>query len=108
MGISGRPEVVVPNLCTVLQLSDRDRAHYGFMLSDILNRDDYLKALCDVRHFATQGVFPPQNDAAEVPIAFHNPFFGLEEQSTTAAVTLLGHPGIGMQQCLTHMWFISI
>jgi hypothetical protein len=40
---------------------------------------------------------PPQHNAGSSSGSFKNPFFNNEQSSITAAVTLLGHPGIGMQ-----------
>ncbi|KIL71128.1 hypothetical protein M378DRAFT_201760 [Amanita muscaria Koide BX008] len=95
--------VDVPDSCTVLQLSDKDRAEYGLSVSDILIRDDYLKSLCDICHLSTQPVLPPQNNTVEGPIRFYNPFFDNEVQSKECAVTVLGHPGIGKS-----LWLIVV
>lgn len=94
--------VDVPNSCTVLQLSDKDRAEYRLGVSGILIRDDYLTSLGDICHFAAQRVFP-QNDAADDPITFDNPFLDNNVQNIRGAVTLLGHPGIGKS-----LWLIVV
>ena len=92
--------VVVPTSCTVLKLSDEDRQEYQLAVSDILIRDDYLKSLYDICHFAIHREFPPSNDAVELPTRFYNPFINNGVPSTENGVTLLGHPGIGTRQCL--------
>jgi hypothetical protein len=94
--------VHVPTSCTVLNLSDEDRQEHGLAVSDILIRDDYLKSLYDICHFATHRQFPPPNDTDELPAKFYNPFLNNGVRSTENAVSLLGHPGIGTQRCLTH------
>ena len=88
--------VEVPDSCTMLHLSNEDRDGYALRVSDILIRDDYLKSLCDICHFATHHRLPPPDDALDGPIQFHNPFVDHEGKSTEASVVLLGHPGIGM------------
>ena len=93
-------DVHVPTSCIVLNLSDEDRQEYQLAVSDILIRDDYLKSLDDICHFATHRQFPPPNNADGLPVRFHNPFLNNGVPSKENAVTLLGHPGIGTQQCL--------
>ena len=94
--------VDVPTSCIVLNLSDEDRQEHQLAVSDILIRDDYLKSLYDICHFATHRQFPPPNDTDELPATFYNPFLNNGVRSTKNGVSLLGHPGTGTQQCLTH------
>jgi hypothetical protein len=83
----------MPTSCAVLKLSDKDRQEYGLVVSDILIRDDYLKSLYDICHFATHRKLPPQNDADELSARFYNSFLNNGVPSMANAVTLLGHPG---------------
>ena len=89
-------DIDVPALCTLLNLSDEDRDEYELSVSDILIRDDYLKSLYDICHFATHRQFPPPNDTVELDI----PFLNNGVPSTVNAVTLFGHPGVGTQRHL--------
>ena len=86
------PGVNVPKSCILLHLSDEDRGEYALDVSSILIREDYLKTLQDICHFAAHRVLP---DSDKSPIAFSNPFLNNEIVSRSIAVTLLGHPGIG-------------
>jgi hypothetical protein len=92
--------VVVPTLCTMLKLSDKDRQEYQSAVSDILIRDNYLKLLYDICHFAIHCEFLPSNDVDELLARFYNPFLNTGIPSMENGVTLLGHPGIGTRQCL--------
>ena len=89
-------DIDVPALCTLLNLSVEDRDEYELSVSDILTRDDYLKLLYDICHFATHRQFPPPNDTVELD----NPFLNNGVPSTVNAVTLFGHPGVGTQRRL--------
>jgi hypothetical protein len=89
-----------------LKLSEDDRIEHALTVSDILVRDDYRQALDDICYFATHNDLPPlQHNTSSSSGEFKNPFFNTEPSSITAAVTLLGHPGIG-QQCNARRDFV--
>jgi hypothetical protein len=92
------PGIDVPTSCFVLRLSEEDRIEHGLVVSDILIRDDYRQVLDDICYFATHNDLPAlQHDTGSSSGEFKNPFFNTVPSNFTAAVTLLGHPGIGKQ-----------
>lgn len=92
------PGIDVPTSCCVLKLSEDDRIEHDLAVSHILVRDDYRQALDDICYFATHNDRPPSHHNTSYPSGeLKNPFFNTEPSNITAAVTLLGHPGIGKQ-----------
>ena len=91
----------VPASYFVLKLSEDDRNKYRLVVSSILIREDYRRALDDICHFATHNELPSLQHDTGYSGEFKNPFFNTVPSNRTAAVTLLGHPGIGMQ-CDAH------
>ncbi|KAF5379246.1 hypothetical protein D9615_006049 [Tricholomella constricta] len=98
------PGVDVPESCILLHLSDEDRGEYDLNVSSILIREDYLKTLQDICHFAAHSELPDTGSRSDKsPIAFSNPFLNNKIVSMSIAVILLGHPGIGKS-----LWLIFV
>jgi hypothetical protein len=89
------PGVDVPASYFVLKLSAEDRSARTFAVSSILIRDEYRQALDDICYFATNNKLPPLQQDRAYSAEFENPFFNTVPSNITAAVILLGHPGIG-------------
>jgi hypothetical protein len=90
-------DVNVPTSCYLLKLPEYYRQSHRFVVSDILIRDDYVRALNDICYFATHMALPPpQHGQSSSPGDFKNPFLN-SVLSNVTAVSLLGHPGIGKQ-----------
>jgi hypothetical protein len=93
-----RASADVPTSYFVLKLSEEDRSGYRLSISSILIRENYRQVLNNICYFATHNVLPPPNLLNASPSEeFENPFFNTEPSNLTAAVTLIGHPGIGKQ-----------